>query len=91
MTEIEPYDRRGDDRRQIDIGPSPFTGERRHPVSAVVGREDTIGQRHDHDRRKQDRRVGERRQVNLGPPAGIEERRFRPDPRGVVFLYVDDI
>lgn len=32
-----------------------------------------------------DRRVAERRQRNIGPPAGVGERRFRPDLRGVIF------
>ncbi|MBS1130224.1 MAG: hypothetical protein H6R16_1226 [Proteobacteria bacterium] len=36
-------------------------------------------------RRRGERRVGERRKENLGPPSGIDERRFRPDLRGVVF------
>ena len=39
-------------------------------------------------RNRQERRLGERRTCKLGPPQGIEERRFRPDLRGVVFpLY----
>lgn len=97
VTKTLPFDRRCTDRRRIDIGPPPSIGERRRDSRTAAAwsegscaSTDAVEERSDPDRRRQDRRVGERRQVNLGPPPGIEERRFMPDPRGVVFLYVDE-
>lgn len=84
MKKSQAYDRRGVNRRHIDLGPPPHIDERRHQPPAH-------GQSHASatpwQRRQGERRKGERRQVDLGPPPGIGERRFQPDPRGVVFLY----
>lgn len=84
MKKSQAYDRRGVDRRHIDLGPPPHIGERRrqpsthsHPHASAMPWQ----------RRQGERRQGERRQVDVGPPPGIGERRFQPDPRGVVFLY----
>lgn len=88
----QPYERRCADRRQINIGPPPNVEERRcrpvlsqnDPKACYLLPDGTF------QRRRQERRKGERRQIDLGPPPGIGERRFQPDPRGVVFLYVDE-
>lgn len=97
VTKTQPFDRRSDDRRHADLEIRLHAEERRGKLEASIAGDDLAGhsynateQRRKQDRRKQERRLGERRQVNLGPPPGIGERRFRPDPRGVVFLYIDD-
>lgn len=87
MKKPQAYDRRGVDRRHIDLGPLPHIGERRrlHPLPSQPQIAEAPWQRRQGERRK-----GERRQIDLGPPPGTGERRFQPDPRGVVFLYAFD-
>lgn len=91
MTEAQPFDRRRDERRQLDLGPL-FQGTRAGDWQFGTSMPGTssLSARAAPDRRSQDRRVADRRKTNLGPPPGIDERRFRPDPRGVVFLHIGD-
>lgn len=90
MSNRESFDRRQKQRRHA----LPKTGGRANdncptPANASgLSLFAPLAPPHQEHRTNHDRRLGERRTHKLGPPQGMEERRFRPDLRGVVFpLY----
>lgn len=83
MTDYEAFERRQNQRRQALRESEPPLLAMRPACPGQTQLPDTGEHRVGVERRR-----GERRQQNLGPPPGVEERRFRPDLRGVLFpLY----
>lgn len=83
LNDTELIDRRRNQRR----GSSETTVEQRGTLHSALEKTSPppAPTKGTEQRTGKDRRVAERRQRHIGPPAGVGERRFQPDLRGVVF------